>query len=51
MLHFLIVIKFTIELKLFNLFSFYRCSKNLQCLSNNRATTNNILYQNENIIH
>jgi thiamine pyrophosphokinase len=31
MLHFLIVIKFTIELKLFNLFSFYRCSSVKTC--------------------
>ena len=31
MLHFLIVIKFNIELKLFNLFSFYRCSSVKTC--------------------
>jgi hypothetical protein len=31
MLHFLIIIKFTIELKLFNHFSFYRCSSVKTC--------------------
>jgi hypothetical protein len=31
MLHFLIIIKFTIELKLFNHFSFYRCSSVETC--------------------